>query len=288
MSRVSERPVSVVIPTLGRPVHLRRALESLAACDPLPAEVVVVDQSDTGTAAAAADGVAVPRLRIAAQAGTRGRGRAVNCGLELASHRFAFVVDDDCTVSSDWIGVGAQAMEKDPTGLITGRVLPVGDPKRVPSISMLAETRDYTGEYLCHVLYAGNMVCPREGLLEVGGFDPRIVPSAEDCDLCYRWLRDGRTLRHLPELVVWHHDWRTPEELTRLYIRYHRGLGRFYAKHLLAGDLRMLRFAAHDFYAASRGVMASLVLGRPRWTDARRGVLRGLVPGVWQGWRDFR
>jgi GT2 family glycosyltransferase len=268
-------------------VHLRRALESLARCDPLPAEVVVVDQSDAGTAAAAAEGVSVPRLRIAAQAGTRGRARAVNCGLELASHRVAFVVDDDCTVSSDWIEVGFRAMEEDPAGIVTGRVLPVGDAKLVPSISTLAETRDYTGQRLCHVLYAGNMVCPRELSLEAGGFDPRIVPSAEDCDLCYRWLRDGRTLRHLPELVVWHHDWRTPDELTRLYIRYHRGLGRFYAKHLHAGDLRMLRFAAHDLYAASRGVAASLLLGRPGWADPRRGVLRGLVPGLWQGWREF-
>jgi glycosyltransferase involved in cell wall biosynthesis len=38
-------PVSVVIPTVGRPELVAQALESLGRCDPRAAEVLVVDQS---------------------------------------------------------------------------------------------------------------------------------------------------------------------------------------------------------------------------------------------------
>ena len=43
--------VTVVIPTVGRPL-LRQCLGSIAAADPRPAEVIVVDQSRGGEVAA--------------------------------------------------------------------------------------------------------------------------------------------------------------------------------------------------------------------------------------------
>jgi glycosyltransferase involved in cell wall biosynthesis len=46
MSALAE--ASVVVRTIGRPQLLRACLESIAACDPRPAEIVVVDQDPTG------------------------------------------------------------------------------------------------------------------------------------------------------------------------------------------------------------------------------------------------
>src|SRR5829696_5833042 len=40
-------PVSVVVPTIGRPALVESLLESLARCDPRASEIVVVDQSHT-------------------------------------------------------------------------------------------------------------------------------------------------------------------------------------------------------------------------------------------------
>jgi GT2 family glycosyltransferase len=123
---------------------------------------------------------------------------------------------------------------------------------------------------------------------EIGGFDERIVPAAEDLDLCYRWLRSGRRLRHVPEMVVHHHDWRSREELAELYVTYQRGQGVFYAKHLRRRDLTILRFVANDVGRAARGLLSRLVYGTPRWADPRRGIPRGLPAGLWAGWREFR
>ena len=84
-----------------------------------------------------------------------------------------------------------------------------------------------------------------------------------------------------------HHDWRSPEELERLYVRYARGEGFFYAKHLRRGDLRMLLYLARTLAAGVRGLFSAAIKRREAWTDSRRGILRGLPGGFLDGWRVF-
>jgi GT2 family glycosyltransferase len=282
---VSGAPVSVVIPTVGRPELLRGTLKSLAACEPAPAEILVVDQSTEAISASVVDEFAVGARVV--ECNGRGRGRAVNDGLRHARYELAAVVDDDCAVRSDWVAIVVRELSTDPDAIICGQVLPAegADPRTIPSTLELAVARDYTGEIRGDVLYAGNMACSRNLLLAFGAFDERIVPAAEDCDLCYRWLRSGRRLRHVPELVVWHRDWRTCEQLERHYVGYGHGQGMFYGKHLAAGDLRVLRFLSRDLYAGVRALGAAALRGVPAWADRRRGVLRGLPRGLRDGVR---
>jgi GT2 family glycosyltransferase len=279
--------VTVVIPTIGRPSLLAQTLNSLAACEPQPAEVLVVDQSDQLATVPITENAVLSARTIASRG--NGRGLACNEGLEQAAHQVVLMVDDDCTVRPDWVGVAHRAMLDEPDGIITGQVRPAGagDPRTVPSTIVMEEPRDYTGQVQHGVLFAGNMACSREAILDLGGFDERILPAAEDCDLCYRWLRAGRPLRYLPELVVWHHEWRSPKDLNRHYVNYYRGSGMFYAKHLLARDLTMLRFLGVDCYGALRSLYSGLFRGVPRWADYRRGVFAGLPRGLWTGWREF-
>jgi GT2 family glycosyltransferase len=285
---VAAADATVVVPTIGRPSLLAETLASVARCEPRPAELIVVDQSEEVASIEVVNDLHLPGARVV-QSRSRGRGRAVNEGLRHATRPITFVLDDDCAVRSDWVAVGIRAMRQVPDGIICGRVLPAGgDPRAVPSIYLAERPDDYSGELHCGVLYAGNMVCSPESVLAVGGFDERIVPAAEDCDFCYRWLRGGGRLRHVPELVVWHRDWRTPDELRKLYVDYACGRGMFYAKHLRARDLTVLRFMAGDLYAGFRGLAASLVLGRSPWADPRRGVFRGVPRGLWKGWQEFR
>ena len=82
----------------------------------------------------------------------------------------------------------------------------------MPSIKEDAAPQDYTGTMEYGVLCTDNTVMSRSGRLEIGAFDERFE-TAEDNDLCYRWLKAGRGLRFEPRLAVWHHDWRTPTEM---------------------------------------------------------------------------
>lgn len=281
-------PVSVVIPTLGRPTLLRSCLESLAACRPCADEVLVVDQSGDPAVASLVDTFSEARARLVPCTG-RGVSRGRNVGLRHAGHEVVLVTDDDCHVADDWIGVGWRLMAQDSEKIVTGRVLPLGDQRSVPSTIDDPLARDYTGEARGGLLFPNNMVVNRSLVLAEGGFDERFGPeeAAEDNDFCYRWLRAGRRLFYEPELTVWHDDWRSPVELERLYARYARGEGFLYAKHLRQGDLRMLRFIVRDLSWGVRSLASALLKGRPRWTDPRRATLRWLPGGFVHGWRVY-
>lgn len=286
-------PVSVVIPTIGRRGLLEQCLRAVLACDPRADEVVVVDQSGGADVAALVDRLAdeleAPGLRRLECEG-RGISRAMNRGLAAARHDTVLGTHDDCTVAPDWVAVAAGHAGAHPDGIITGRVLPPDGSRYVPSTKSDPRPRDFTGTLTSGVLYPANMVVSRRGIQAIGGFDERdsLRVAAEDNDLCYRWLADGRTFRYEPDLVVWHHDWRTPEQLVRTHKGYARAQGSFYAKHLHAGDRRILRLLVWDLRAGLRSAVVGTLRRRPRWEDAYREMGLSLLVGLVGGWREAR
>ena len=281
-------PLTVVVPTIGRAEPLRRCLASLAACAPPADEVLVVDQSGDPEIAALVAAHAANGIRLVPCSG-RGVSLGRNVGLRAARNEIVSITDDDCAVPPDWVRVAHGLAERHPGAIVTGRVLPVGDPRAVPSTKDDPVAKDLSAERRGGWLFPNNVVLPRGAVLRSGGFDERFGPeeAAEDNEFCYRWLKGGGRLVYEPELVVEHHDWRSPAELERLYVRYARGEGYFYAKHLRAGDLRMLRFIGRDLVWAARGALSGLLKRRPGWTDHRRGILRGMPGGLRDGWRVY-
>ncbi|HEX6507698.1 MAG TPA: glycosyltransferase [Chloroflexota bacterium] len=283
-SGAATAPVTVVLPTIGRPGVLRACLDSLARCEPRADQILVVDSSDDD---AVADVVSAfewaGASTIACHA--RGLGYAFNLGLREARHEIVLLTNDDCTVEPSWVERGLHYASLDPHDtIVTGRVRPHGGPD-VPSVIDDVVAREYSGKG-DFVLYTQCMALRRTAVLDFGGFDGRIRPSAEDNDLSYRWLRAGHHIRYEPEFVAWHHDWRSNEQLERLYVNYGVGQGMVYGKHLRRGDLVIARSLGWQLYAILRGVAARLVRGRPDSPDPRLGFLRGLPVGLARGWRS--
>ena len=275
----------MVVPTIGRRKLLEACLRSVAECRPAPAEIVLVDQSGQGEVAELVFELDDDLIRVVRDDG-RGVGRAVNAGMQAAASDLVLVTHDDCTVAGDWVEVAVRLMAERPDGIITGRVLPVGDPSAVPSTKTDPEPHDYTGTQARAVLWPMNMACSRRAFTGFGGFD-ELNLSAEDNEFCYRWLKAGRPLRYTPELIVSHHEWRGPRELRRLHRRYARGDGMFYGKHLLRGDLTTLGYLIGDLRLGVRGELDALRNRRRPWWDSRLGVLTGLPMGLWDAWRAY-
>jgi GT2 family glycosyltransferase len=279
-------PVSVILPTIGRPELIRTCLESLARCEPRADDVIVVDSSNgraVADAVASFTDLGARRIRCPSP----GIGTAFNLGLREAKHEVVLLTNDDCTVEPSWVERGHGHMHRHADAIITGRVRPHGHPDVVPSTIDDPIAREHVGRP-SFVLYTQCMALNRSTLLEFGGFDERVRPSAEDNDLSYRWLRAGRRIRYEPDFVVWHHDWRTREQLERLYVNYGIGQGMVYGKHLSRGDLVIGRFLLLDLLRGCRGALARLLLGRRNHADPRLGLLRGLVIGLVRGWRAGR
>jgi GT2 family glycosyltransferase len=237
----------------------------------------VVDQSGGPEVADLVLGYSELSARVV-ESDVRGVAAARNAGLEAAGHDLVLMTDDDCTVAPDWVGVSTRLADGDPRVIVTGRVLATGDDSAVPSTIAGLERHDYTGTARYFVLYTGNMALNRTEVLAVGGFD-EALRTAEDNDLCYRWLTSGRRLIYEPSMVVWHNDWRTPEELELVYASYCRGQGAVYAKHISAGDFRMLYYLLREVYWSAR-VWVWQLIGRPQpQANTRHGALRALAAG---------
>jgi GT2 family glycosyltransferase len=280
--------VSVVVPTVGRVELLRSCLASIVRCRRGADEILVVDQSHDPAVAALVEQFRPGGARLIPCYG-RGVAKGRNDGLRAAANEVVLITDDDCTVAADWVETAWGLMAQDTRKIVTGRVLPVGDPQAVPSTIDDPEPRDYTGPPRTGVLFPNNVALPRSMVLALDGFDERFSPTefAEDNEFCYRWLKAGHRLFYEPSLTVWHHDWRTPAELERLYVTYARGEGFLYAKHLRQRDLRILRFIARDLYWGLRATASAVVKRRARSTDPRRATFRGLPAGFLLGWRVY-
>jgi GT2 family glycosyltransferase len=280
-------PVSVVLPTIGRPELVRACLGSLARCEPRADEILVVDSSNDDLVAGVVAGFEEAGARRI-ECRTLGLGSAFNLGLQEARHEIVLLTNDDCTVEPSWVERGFRHASRDPDTIVTGRVRPQGDPAVVPSTNDDPVAREYSRQ-VAFVLYTQCMALHRSVLLEFGGFDSRIQPSAEDNDLSYRWLRAGLRIRYEPDFVVWHHDWRTREQLERLYVGYGIGQGMVYGKHLRRGDVRVAWYLGGALVAGVRGFLARVTgRRRPNDVDPRLGLLRGLPKGLLRGWRAGR
>jgi GT2 family glycosyltransferase len=280
-------PVTVVLPTIGRPELVRSCLESLASCDPRAAEILVIDSSEDDDVADVVAGFAASGARRIGFR-TAGIGSAFNFGLQEAQHEIVLLTNDDCTVEPAWVERGYRHTSWNANTIVTGRVRPHGDPALVPSTIDDAVAREYSRKD-AFVLYTQSMALHRTALLEFGGFDGRIQPTAEDNDLSYRWLRAGMRIRYEPDFVVWHHDWRSREQLNRLYINYGIGQGMVYGKHLRRGDLVVAWYLVGAVARGLRGFLAWMIRRRRRIQgDPRLGFLRGLPAGLVRGWRAGR
>lgn len=281
--------VSVVVPTLDRPVRATSLVRAVLAGEETPLEVVVVDQSDGEETKRALAELGDDRVRHATHSPPSTSG-ARNSGAHVARGEFVGFLDDDVEVGPTWLAMlRAELLRLDPDAVFGEVHAPAGfvpDRTHLP-VSIFHVERARVWEKPVHpnrVGYAANLACRRSALLEVGGFDVRLGPGsrfrgAEDMDLAYRLLTGGYRVASTPAFEVVHQQWREPADLPRLFYGYNLGGAAFCAKHLRAGDLRALRFLAEQVGGDVRMVASAL----RRRSVVRARVAAGRIAGTWSG-----
>jgi GT2 family glycosyltransferase len=203
--REASLPVSVVVPTCGRPQLLERCLEALLAQEFPPAryEIVVVDDGPGASTRAVVEawrnrvGIAGPRISYVANSGTHGPAAARNRGWRSARGNIIAFTDDDTLPDPYWLVSGMRAFGDDVQAVWGKIVMPLD---RTPT----DYERDARGLEGAEFVTA-NCFCPRYVLEELDGFDERFRYAwREDADLYFRLLqREGRIV-HAPAAVVVH------------------------------------------------------------------------------------
>ena len=266
-------PASLILCSRNRPTLLAETVDSILGGDCLPAELIIVDQSD-------APHPGLSRLSTTATcdiryhwAQTVGLSRANNWGIAAAKFDWLVFTHDDVTVPPAWFGtILAAAVSVGSQGVVTGQVRPTLAPKPggfAPSTKVDEMPSVYTGRLNKDVLYPLNMALHRLAVRQVGGFDERLgpgtpFPGAEDSDLGFRLLEAGFAIHYWPQAMLYHRAWRSERDYLPLRWGYGLSRGAFYAKYL----------NWHDGYAARRLVadLRSHLLPLPQrlWHERRR------------------
>ena len=253
---------AVVVPTIGRP-SLGRLLESLAAQQPAPAEVVVVDDRPQPWPPLHLG--EVPGARVLTSGG-RGPAAARNTGWRATSAPWVVFLDDDVLLPEGWSAALVADLASAPpgTGGSSGRI-------RVPLPADRAPTdaeRNTAG--LERAAWAtADMAYARAALRGVGGFDERFRRAyREDADLAVRVRAAGWELvggdRYVQHPVRSEGRWasisRQRGNADDVLMRYRHGRGWRRAAQAPRGTFRR-----HALTTLSAGTaVAAALAGRPR------------------------
>lgn len=266
--------ISVVVCTCNRADKLGNlldSLEDLTVPEGLEWELIVVDNNSTDGTASLLDRFAARTTLPLRRSFEREQGLAVahNHALRIARGNIIALTDDDCRVTADWLAVIAREFGNDPQLCMLGGRVELFNPDDFPiTIRTEREPLELTGSNVAmDVLIGCNMAIGRAALEQLGIFDTRfgvgcgVVPSGDDVDFIYRFVRAGLRIRYAPDLIVLHdHGRSTAQQVATLRQRYLLGRGGFYAKYILQGDRNVARLAVWEV----RGLLGGMLHGAKR------------------------
>lgn len=256
-------PVSLVIPTCGRPDDLRRCLASVMALEtPRPVEVVVVDNRPGMPATASVAGE-FPRVRLVVEP-RPGLSYARNAGFAAASGDILIAIDDDVAVPPEWLERLVAPFARAEVMAVTGHVLPIEleteSQCRFEAYGGLGKGyrrfevdgawfRSLRGAVPTWNLGATANAAFRATIFgdsRIGLLDEALgagMPTgcSEDTYLFYRILKAGYTIAYEPAAWVWHRHRREMGALRSQIYSYSKGHVAYHLTTLFEdGDLRAL------------------------------------------------
>lgn len=236
--------LSVVVCTRNRPEDLRACVASILTSPSRDFELLVIDQSDAASVAAANIAALYAedsRLRYLPTA-SRGLSRARNEALAQARTGILAFTDDDCRVEPAWVDqVLAFFDARSDVAMAFGAVVAPEEVMAKGHVATFAP-RDET---FCRRFpspmepwgIGANMAFRRETVARVGAFDPELgagaqIPAGEELDFTIRVLGAGFAVATTPAFAVTHLGVREHAEARRLFLGYVEGAGAAYAKNV--------------------------------------------------------
>ena len=221
---------SIIIPTYERPGQLARCLKSVARLD-YPREkfeVIVVDDGSLSPpeelVQSYSDRLDI-RLITQKNAGPAG---ARNTGAQNANGVYLAFTDDDCEPDINWLKAYEEEFKKNPDNLMGGDIVNAlqGNPYSTASQLLVNYLYTYYNPEPGSAKFftSNNIAVPKELFLESGGFDVTTLrATAEDRELCDRWLFQGRKLTYIDQAVVHHSHKLSLLSFWRQHFNYGRG-----------------------------------------------------------------
>ncbi len=222
---------TLIVVNYNKMPYTRLCLESVLAADPVPAQIVAIDNGSTdGTQEYLRHEFPVVATRLGVKwmlvrnRKNLGACTARNQGLRLAEGRFiAFMDNDVCVRTRNWLAVLASALEADESlGIVGPKLVFPFEPYNIEhagaAISRTGrvqyigrgEARDdprFNQRREVQCLISACWLMKREVYEQIGGLDEAFNPAQfEDFDFCYRARQAGWRIEYLPEAEMYHFE----------------------------------------------------------------------------------
>ncbi len=287
--------ITAAVCTHDRPEQLARALDSLLAQRPAPAEILVVDNAPPTDATRTLLATRYPGVGYVVEP-VQGLDFARNRALAGATGEVIAFLDDDAVAAESWTAALAAVFDADPdVAVCTGRVEPLGRETegerrfeanggfsrglrrvRLPADAGIP-LHGRSAPLIAWAVSVGSgcsYAVRRSAVLALGGFDEAldlgaVLPGGGDHDLLWRALQAGHSVVYEPAALAWHEHRATAEGVHGQIVGHQRALLAFLSKHLVRGG------------GAPRGPLAGYLawrLVKPGVRLVRRAVGRDPLP----------
>jgi GT2 family glycosyltransferase len=249
--------ITAAVCTRNRPEQLARALDSLVAQSPAPAEILVIDNAPADTSTAHLVAQRFPGVRYLSEP-VPGLDFARNRALHAATGEAVAFLDDDAVAGPGWCEAFRLVFEAHPNvAVCTGRVQPLvletpaqvlfemnggfgrGDrPIRLPNDAN-RELHGWPAPLIAWAISVGSgcsYAVRRATALALGGFDEALdlgdpLAGGGDHDLLWRVLEAGWLVEYQPAALAWHEHRRDLTSVYRQIIGHQRAMLAFLSKH---------------------------------------------------------
>lgn len=297
--------LTIVIPTYNRPGPVVDCIRSIVQGRTMPSEIIVVGrEGDTKTAEALRQAQEICSRKTTLRVGwvTRpGHLAPVQKGLELSSSEIVAFLDDDVTVTPEWLGQLLTSFDDAKVGVVGGRVITPA--AAAPRLKGKPGCTSWYGRHWGNVASLegdsavdvhGVMECNwawRRSVLTAMKFDPVLNfddASMYGLDLCLQAKGEGYRVIYEPRAVVFHHAAARAVDLDRAdrpkrAFAYARNYTYIMLKHLQWWQKPF--FLAWWFLIGERGSwgLASVVVDTVAGHPPQAGHIRGAIKGKFEG-----
>jgi glycosyltransferase involved in cell wall biosynthesis len=220
-------PVSIVIPTYNRITKLFRLLKSLNHLNPMPDEVIIIDDHSNDQ---------TPELlkrwkdienrfskKIVLKSENKGPADSRNIGIKNARNDLVAFADDDVIVAKDWIKYITHRLRNSESKLVG-----VGGIVKSVNNDIISQyfVENKTLEAPSHLYYIPTVNCcfKKKPLIDIGYFNTEFpFAGGEDTDLCLRLKRNGFYFVKDKKALVYHDFSNNFIDFCKNWLRYGKG-----------------------------------------------------------------
>ena len=198
--------ISVVIPLYNKESCIRKTIDSILSQSFRDFEIVIVDDGSSDGSAKIVSSIPDDRIRLITKV-NGGPSSARNRGIEEAKGDYVAFIDADDIWSPDYLKEMVDLMADFPDAVIWGFNYSMIQDGQVKN-STVEEYRGYVSErwdYFPFFFSSSSTCCRRSTLIELGGFDERMV-YGEDIDMWFRLLLRGEGVLDTRVLAFYNKD----------------------------------------------------------------------------------